>query len=183
MQRRDTAATRLLLEHEALNGYRASGQHVNGRRLMKKQKKSKGRGLCWPDLGAEDDGVAVEEEGEVAGEIKRPRQPPPRRHHQHRAALAGNLAEAGHSLRERGRVRRHTVSDPAEVRQAGDMGTAPARPRRRVVDHFLRQRPAVAALPAVVGATSRVAYKRRCQRCEQDNLRCLRISIKSKNKS
>jgi len=104
------------------------------------------------NLGGEDDGVAVEEEGEVAGEVEWPREPLPSGHVQHGAAtvLAGVLRQVVHRGAERRGVGGGAVAHAAEVRE-----------RRRVRPAGRRQ---VHALPGAVRRGGHVVAPRHRRR-------------------
>lgn len=76
------------------------------------------------DLRREDNGVSVEEQREVARQIKRPRQPPPRRDVQHPAPVGPELRQAVDGVSERPGVGRDAVPHPPEVRQRRRVGPA-----------------------------------------------------------
>ncbi|RWW58418.1 hypothetical protein BHE74_00034718 [Ensete ventricosum] len=75
-------------------------------------------------LSAFDDGIAVEEEGEGAGEVEGPGEPPTGGDEEHPAAVGGELAEVRNRSLERRRVGGGAVADPAEVRQGRRVGPA-----------------------------------------------------------
>lgn len=84
-------------------------------------------------LGGEYDGVAVEEEGEVAaGDVEGPREPAAGGHDEHRPAVRFEAREVRHRGRERRRVGGRPVAHRAEVLHARRVRPRAA-PRRRAL--------------------------------------------------
>ena len=67
------------------------------------------------DLGAEDERAVVQEEGESAGEVEAPREPPPRRHLEPGSSPAGPLVQLRHRAPERRGVGGDAVAHGAEL--------------------------------------------------------------------
>lgn len=79
-------------------------------------------------LGAEDDCTVVQEEREAAGEVKAPRDPPPRRHLQPRAAASRPRLQRRHRAPERRRVGRDPVPHGPELLHRRRRRAPPRRP-------------------------------------------------------
>lgn len=71
--------------------------------------------------------IATEEEGEVAGEVKRPGEPTPRRDDKHASAIGGVLAEISDGVAERFGVRCDPITDSAELHQIQHVSAATVR--------------------------------------------------------
>ena len=89
------------------------------------------RPVVWVDnLGADDDGILLQEEGEVAAEVEAACEPPPLGHVQLRAALVDEGPGVEDGVLEGQRVEGPAVPDGAEL---GDGDAVRPRPRRRLL--------------------------------------------------
>lgn len=75
-------------------------------------------------LGGQNDRITVKVEGEGAGEVEGPGEPPPGGDKKHRAAIRGELAQVRNRRTESRRVGGGAVAHPTEVRQGGRVGPA-----------------------------------------------------------
>jgi len=111
--------------------------------------------MRWTNLGADDDGATLQEEGEVAGEVEAAGEPPALGDVQLRAALVGEGAQVEDGVLEGHRVEGDAVTNGPEL---GDRHAVRPRRRGRAAPRALRLR--------CLRTTGEAEYRHRHRQCQ-----------------